>query len=151
MSKCRRLHRCRGFTLIEMVVVIAILGLASGGMYALLRPPSDAFRLEMATRELCGALRLARTRAIASGQEAVLAVNIARRVYHLPPDKERPLPQDVVVKMTIALAMRDGDQVGSFRFYPSGAASGGDIALELGGHRRSIGVGWVSGQALCGL
>jgi general secretion pathway protein H len=61
-----------GFTLIEMLAVLAIVALIAGLSTQLARPPVPRLRVEAAARALCATARATRMRAIATRQEATL-------------------------------------------------------------------------------
>ncbi|MGA2795048.1 MAG: prepilin-type N-terminal cleavage/methylation domain-containing protein [Roseiarcus sp.] len=72
-----------GFTLIEMLAVLAIVALIAGLSTQLARPPVPRLRVEAAARALCATARATRMRAIAtrditieiSGNRAAIDVN----------------------------------------------------------------------------
>ena len=57
-----------GFTLLEVLVVLAILAMAAGIAFARLRPPSDAMRLARSIAEIERDLAESRLAAIRTGQ-----------------------------------------------------------------------------------
>ena len=122
-----------GFTLLEMIVVLVVLGLALG--LVMTHGPARSPRLELdaAARQVAGALRLARSRAIA--QERTVPVAFATGGYELDGDAAVSWAADVTPM---------GDRVISFT--PDGGSSGGRIVLRGGGHQVAIGVDWLTGR-----
>ena len=72
-----------GFTLFEMLVVLAIMGLLVALVLPNLRRPPDNLRLEAATRTVASTLRLSRSQAIARNADVVLTIDADRRIFEI--------------------------------------------------------------------
>lgn len=110
-----------GFTLIEMLVVLAVLGLITGIAFPAVERASAQQRYRLATSEVESALRNARATAVARDAETSF----------VPP----PVPEDIVVTTTR----------GGIRFYEDGSANGGSVAVAMGQRRSQFGVDAVTG------
>lgn len=135
--------------LLEMIVAISIFALVAGVAVPLLRPPPQGLQLESAARALCAALRLTRTRAIATNLEVPLVVDLARKSYRSAAISETHLPQGIDLELTVAASQREGSERGAFLFFPGGGSSGGALKLVLGGKRAMFSVNWLTGEARC--
>ena len=135
-----------GFSLIEVLVALAIVALATALVMPLALRPSDALRLDAAAQDLVSALRLTRAAAIAHNADAALTVDVERRTFASPAVPARSLPPDVAVKLKIA-EPESARSRGGFRFFPDGSSTGGDIVLALHGREAKICVDWLSGIA----
>ncbi len=126
-------RREAGFTLIEMVIVLVILGLALGLVLA--RGPMHSSRLdaEAVARELAGSLRLARGRAIA--QDRPVALLLAANGYRIDGMAPRQMPPDVALSGNAAIS-----------FAPDGSSSGGSISVQGAPARIGIAVDWLTGR-----
>jgi general secretion pathway protein H len=126
-------HRHHGFTLLEMIVVLVILGLMLRLVIA--RGPMHSVRLdaEAAARDLVSALRLARGRAIAEDRQ--VSVALASGHYQVDDLGVHNVPADVVLA---------GDAV--IRFAPDGSSSGGTIAVQTAQASATIVVNWLTGR-----
>jgi general secretion pathway protein H len=136
-----------GFTLLEMLVVLAILGLVVALALPTLQRPPDNLRLEAATRTLASALRFSRAQAIARNVDVVLTIHADRRVFESSTGSAVQLDQEISVEMIFAALERRGGAVGAIRFFPDGSSSGGDIVLTLNKRRARISVNWLTGEA----
>ena len=135
-----------GFSLIEMLVALAIVVLATALAMPLAMRPSDALRLDAAAQDLVAALRLTRAAAIARNADAALTIDVERRTFASPAVPARALPADLSVKLKIAEPERARSQ-GGFRFFPDGSSTGGDMLLALRGKEAKICVDWLTGIA----
>lgn len=140
-------HHSAGFTLVEMLVVLAILALGASLALPALRPPPDDLRLEAAARTLASALRLSRTGAIAGNAEIVLTIDADRRRFESTAVPAGRIDPDISIDMVLAAPERRGRSTGAIRFFADGTCSGGDIVLTLGARRARILVNWLTGQA----
>ena len=140
-----------GLTLIEVLVVLAIMALCTGAGVALLRPPSKHLELQAVTRKLCASLRLVRAQAIAANAEAVVTVDLKGNTFKAPGQPVVSLFDDMVLKVTFAGSERVAGATAIFRFFPSGSATGGVIEMSRGDLRSSIAINWLTGEARCGV
>lgn len=125
--------RDRGFALIELIVVLVILGLALSLVLAQgpARSPTVAF--DSAVRQVAGALRLARSRAITD--DRMVAVLFAADGFRLDRDAAIAFAPDISLS---------GSRL--IDFTPDGASSGGKVMLQMGGRQTVIGVDWLTGR-----
>lgn len=131
-----------GFTLIEIMVVLAILGLMLG--LVLTRGPvrSQAVEMEAAARDIAGALRLARSTAIAENRMVSLNIDVAHASMRTDDGPVRTLPGS----LTLRVVAERGGALPGIRFAPDGSSSGGRIELITPGRRVQIGVDWLTGR-----
>jgi general secretion pathway protein H len=136
-----------GFTLLEMLAVLVILGLVAALAIPSLRRPPDNLRLEAATRSLASALRLSRAQAIARNTDVVLTAHADRRIFASSTGLKIELDQEILVEMIFAAPLRRGRAAGAIRFFRDGTSSGGEILLTLNKRRARISVNWLTGEA----
>jgi len=142
-----RSHAAAGFTLLELLVVLAILVLVAAVALPRLTGPSDGVRLQSAVRDLLGALRLTRAAAITRNVEMALVIDVEQRTLQSPVVPPRRFEADIASQMKIAEAERATPSRGGFRFFPDGSSTGGDIRFRLGGREMRVCVHWLTGQA----
>jgi general secretion pathway protein H len=120
-----------GFTLIEMIVVIAIMGLLAG--VVLVRQPwhSAGLDLDVTERALTSAVRLARARAIVQGRDVTVITGAGG--FSLDGGAVWALPA--------------GQAMSAVRlvFTPDGESSGGTVLLASAGARVAMSVNWLTG------
>lgn len=108
-----------GFTLIEALVVLGVVGLITALVFPDLSRALDALHARQARTMLHDALLAARAQAMRSGTGATLAVDTGGTALIEPDGHRLPLPAQVSVKAT----------PGTVRFYPDGSASGARFDL----------------------
>lgn len=148
MKRSRRTHRRAGFTMLEMLVALAILSLIMGASTQLLRPPSPKLRVESAARALCSALRATHSRAVATNGETQVVVDLARKKFSSPVAAEAALPFDAALNVQVAQGQQ-GNQAAAIVFFPDGTSTGGDISIDIAGSHASISVNWLTGETSC--
>jgi len=147
----RTRFKCRaGFTLMEMLVVLAIIGLAAGLASQLVRPPSPKLRVEASARAICSAARAAHARAVAANQETALYLDVGRKSFRSTVTGETTIPAEARINLSVAGDQRRGRE-GRIVFFPSGGSTGGDISIDMAGNRAHVGVNWLTGATTCDL
>jgi general secretion pathway protein H len=137
-----------GFTLLEVVVVVLILGLALGVFVSRGPTRSAALEIRAVAGEVAQALRQTRGRAIMFNRPVGLTVDLGRRTYRGDGMPERALPPALGVSMLSVSGETLG--LGVIRFAPDGSSSGGHIEVSDGRRRLRIGVDWLSGRVSVG-
>ncbi|EPJ79892.1 putative general secretion pathway protein H [Pseudomonas sp. CFII64] len=130
-----------GFTLLELLMVIALMAVALGVLGVGLSRGLDASRDRQALREIVAALRQTRTQAVLSGAPLQLRFDLPKRSFQAPGQDPRHWPGNLAVQLTTAEAL--GPAVA---FFPDGSSSGGHLLVERAGQRWRIDVGWLNGN-----
>src|SRR3954447_24369017 len=95
--------RSRGFTLIEVVVTLAILSFALVLVVGYKPPWSSGLGLKGTASELASGLRLARSEAIASNRPVLFDLDVTGHVYRVGAGAQRRLPANLSIELlTIA-------------------------------------------------
>jgi general secretion pathway protein H len=142
-SKDRSLEA--GFTLIEMLVVLAILALAAAFAGPLVSGKSEGLRLQLASTELVSAFQVTRSAAIVRNTETTLMIDVERRTFKSTVVPQRSFAHDVEAKLTFASRIRSASSEGGFIFFPDGSSTGGDVTLSLRGKQTKLCIDWLTG------
>jgi general secretion pathway protein H len=132
-----------GFTLVEMLVVLAILALVLAVVPPLLAGGQARAELDAATRELAAALRETRSQAIREGRSESFVVDAARH-FRAGGGPAHALAHG----LGLAFATADGHAVpaGAIRFFADGSSTGGRLILLSGERRSYVTVDWLTGR-----
>jgi general secretion pathway protein H len=135
-------HPAAGFTLIEMIVVLVILGITLG--LVMTRGPIHSSTLDARTaaRQVAQTLRLARSKAIALDQPVSVSLDTRAHAVRIDGSPAQNLPRGV----GLAAASFTGQAIVAIRFAPDGSSSGGRIALGETGSLRLVMVDWLTGR-----
>jgi general secretion pathway protein H len=134
-----------GFTLIELVVVLAITTLLLVGATAFFHGPQAHAALESSAREIASGFRAAREEAILRGRPEIVVVDVVSGAWRCPGSQPRYLPRGVRAILFAQDTDVDGRRRGLIRFYPDGSSSGGGVSLEAEGLQYKILVDWLTG------
>lgn len=136
----------RGFTIIELLAVLVIMGIA----IAVVVPSfnrSPATELEAAARSLAAGLRWTRSHAVTGNEIAELAIDLKKRQFLLPDDgRVRALPTNARLTLYTARSQVESEIRGSIRFFPDGSSSGGRITVANERLAYIVDVDWFTGK-----
>jgi general secretion pathway protein H len=141
------MRRERGFTLLEMLVVLVIAAAAYAVLLAAPLGKASAADLKAAARTLASGLRQAQTTAMATRKDAVLTIDVESREFvttvSTTPQK---LPDNLELKLFAAQSEVSSERRGSIRFYPDGSSTGGRITVASGERKYLVDVDWLTGR-----
>ncbi len=138
--------RTRGFTLIETVAVIVLVGIVATVAAVSFSSSLSSAKIQAASRDLVAALRYTRGQAIVKREQKVLMIDLENHSYQAPGKGSIELPKNMVLRLTTAQQELVGDNAGGIRFFPDGSSTGGNIAVVMGEREWKINVGWLTGE-----
>jgi general secretion pathway protein H len=137
-------RRNAGFTLFELLVVLAILALVAG-----LLPQATAampsFRFRAAARELAAGLRLAQTRAVVGGEPVAIALDADAHLWQASGEPPRRLPAGIE-RLEAEIAGIPAEAGIRLLFLPDGSATAATLRLAGGGRQAVLHIAWIGGR-----
>ena len=141
-------RRSGGFSLIELVAVIILIGIAlSVVSFAFSKSLTNA-KVQAASRDLVAALRYTRGQAIVHGQQEALDIDLQNNTYQAPGKPLVKLPREMRMTLLTADSEQTSASSGRIRFFPDGASTGGHISIFMGRREWRVNVSWLTGQVV---
>jgi general secretion pathway protein H len=148
ISRAARAERFgeRGFALIEILCVLAIIGLLAAIILPAVPRATTRAKLESYAVETAALLKADRNAALRrqvqvatriDAEARLIRSGVSGRIIHLP--------NDVSVDAMLASRCAERSAVRSIDFFPSGMSCGGVIALARPGMRFEVRVNWLTG------
>jgi len=139
--------RMRGFTLLELVVVLFVVVLGFSVIGLNLSSGSDSTQIKAAARDIVSALRYARGQALMTRRETTVALNLSDSSYTVTGrGKLYHIPETIGLTVVTAQTELTGKGTASIRFFADGSSTGGRITLEQGNAAWKIDINWLTGQ-----
>ena len=136
-----------GFTLIELMVVVAIMSVSAALIVPAYARSMGSFELRRDTREMVTALRLARSRAIVDARPQVVTIDSSNHAYSSGPGQPlTTLGSEHAIGLAHSLAGPPTVSRLSITFHPDGSSTGGSIVLARGALSYHIEVDWLTGR-----
>ncbi len=136
----------RGFTMIELAVVLFIMVLAFGAVGISISSGNDATTIKTAARDMISALRYARGQALMLGEETTVTIDFGDNTYYISTrDKVYQIPQNIQVRLVTAESEYSQDGRASVRFFGDGSSTGGRLTMELDQWVWRIEINWLTG------
>jgi len=137
----------RGVTLLELLIVLAIMAIVAGFMIPMFGGPISTSELRSAARELAAGLRLAQSEAVSQRRQTFLVLDVAGKRFKVDNDPhEHKLPSKVELKLFTAQNDLVTENVGSIRFFPDGGSNGGRITIASGARKFDVDIDWLTGR-----
>src|SRR5690242_4726923 len=140
--------RARGVTLLELLIVIALMALIAGITLPMFGGSGvSTTELRGSARQLAAGLRLARSEAVSERRETFLVLDVAGKRFKVDRDpQEHALPSRVELKLFTAQNDLVNENVGSIRFFPDGGSNGGRITIASGARKFDVDIDWLTGR-----
>lgn len=145
-SQRRGRHSVAGVSLLEMLLVIALIGAASVLAAAAFGGGFGGMQLRSNAKEIAAQLRYTRTQAIATGQPQRFTIDPAAHTWTAPNGHSGDIPEALRTTFTGARQVQPTRGEGAIVFFADGASTGGRVQLSLKRAAWNVDVAWLTGQ-----
>ena len=139
--------RTRGFSMLELLLVLVLLVLAYGLATPVVANLSGAGDLKASARTIASALKRTRNAAIAARQETPLTFDLESRTMTFTGDVK---PVQLSAKLDLQLYTVEqeltSDKIAAIRFYPDGSSTGGRVTIGKDARKFEIDIDWLTGR-----
>lgn len=137
----------KGFTLVELLVVLLILSLLLAAVPIAYQRVLPGLELRSETREIARIFREARALAIQENRDMAVSIDVEERSLRTTGNGTvHRILEGVIVTLEAASSEQIGENAAQIRFFPNGASTGGRITLDRLGNRYHIEVDWLYGR-----
>lgn len=137
---------CGGYTLVELLVVLVIMGAVLAVVPPLFDRGLSTTELRSVAREMVAAMRSARSTAVSTRSPVAFTLDLEHHRYQVAKRREVSLPEALQLELVTGQSQLRGTGAGSITFYSDGSASGGELTLLDGARRIRLDVDWMSGR-----
>lgn len=141
-----RAGRAPGFTLFEVLVVLAIVGLMTAVVAPVLFRGLAGTQARAVAYEIAAALRAARGEALAANADVAVMFDLSRNAYAVERSPAKTVPEGVAIELYAADIEQLDAFTGGIRFFPDGSATGGQVTVGDGLARYFVDVDWLTGR-----
>ncbi|QNP41387.1 type II secretion system protein XpsH [Lysobacter solisilvae (ex Woo and Kim 2022)] len=139
-------RKSRGVSLLEMLLVIALLAVISVVAAGVLTGGFAGMQLRSEAKRIVAQLRYSRTQAIATGQPQRFTIDPQRHTWTAPNNRSGEIPAQLRVSFTGAREVQPRQGEGAIVFFPDGASTGGRVQLSAKRAAMNIDVTWLTGE-----
>ena len=136
----------RGFSLLEILLVMAILVIASLLAAAAMTGGFDGMRLRSSAKEITAQLRYTRAQAIASGRAQRFTIDPRGHTWTAPNDRDGEIPKQLAIAFIGAREVQPREGEGAIVFFADGASTGGRVQLSAKRAAWNVDVKWLTGE-----
>lgn len=138
--------RQRGMSLLEMLLVIALIGAIGVLTVAALNGGIAGMQLRSASKQVAAQLRYTRSQAIATGRTQKFTIDPAAHHWRAPNGRSGEIPKSVGIVFTGAREVQPRRGEGAIVFFPDGASTGGRVKLHAKQAAWNVDVAWLTGE-----
>lgn len=132
MSGLRPRTRDGGFTLLELIMVMVLIALFLGLSAVAFSRVLPSSRFDALTRDVAASIKHARVLAQINGGTTSFTIDLDGKSYNVEGRNAKPIPPEIVVKVTDPLAGEIVKGAHHVVFTPLGTSQGGTVTLSYG-------------------
>ena len=136
----------RGVSLLEMLLVVALLAVVSVLAAAAMSGGFAGMQLRGEAKKITAQLRYTRTQAIATGQPQRFTIDPEARTWTAPGNRRGEIAGKLGIHFTGAREVQPRRGEGAIVFFPDGASTGGRVQLSARQAAMNIDVTWLTGE-----
>ena len=136
----------RGFTLIEVIVVVGLISILMGFSAYVLNKQLPGQQLRSSAKTLAAELRFTKSQAMITGEAQSFQINAKTREWSGSKNHSGVLPKSLEIIATTARIEQPKEDVAAIKFFPDGAATGGRIVLQHDTAKWQVDVKWLTGE-----
>lgn len=140
------MERKKGFTLIEIMIVLALVALIFGLTTAFFAGTLSKTKVRSSIRDMKTAFRYARSLARSTGTTKVLSIDLDGNRYWIKGRKKAYVPGDIKISVEDPYLGEVRSGIYRIFFYPTGNSPGATITFTRGEKRRSIFLDPIAGS-----
>ena len=135
-----------GFSLLEMLVALAIFSLAAGVAYNGAPWRKSRETLDTLSQKITQAAATASLSAISKGETTSVEVDVASRLVSSGAGDSIAIPEPFEIAVLTGAGLIEHKRRGAIEFYSDGTSSGGEIMLgEKSGRTSAVRIYWLTG------
>ncbi len=143
----RRVNTTCGFTIFELLVVLAIVSLVMAIAVPRLSGTVTTSEIRSAARSLAAGMRWARSEAIYTNRPVNFQVDVKERRFGMTQKGPmRRLPENAQITLHTARSQLLDEEKGHIRFFPDGGSSGGRVTLATERLTQYVDIDWLTGR-----
>jgi general secretion pathway protein H len=135
----------RGFTLLELLVVLAIIGFIVALIPGFVLRGQPQLDVDIAARAIADGLRQTRSEAVLRNQQQVFALDVEERVFRAGDRTPVRIGDGIALSFRTARSQLLDQGVGQIRYFPDGSSTGGLIRLLQGKAQADVSSDWLTG------
>ncbi|NZA28413.1 GspH/FimT family pseudopilin [Luteimonas sp. SJ-92] len=136
----------RGFSLLEVLVVVALIAVASLLAVGALGGGIERIQLRSSAKEIAANLRYTRAHALATGAPQEFAIDPVAHSWRAPGGRSGSIPKKLEIVFTGAREVQPREGEGAIVFFDDGASTGGRVRLQSGSAGWNVDVAWLTGE-----
>jgi general secretion pathway protein H len=141
------IRRQRAFTLVEMLVALALAALAAALVAPRINDSLALAKSRAAVRAVGDYLASARATAILRQDDTVVTIDADKaELSSTARDDRLILPPDSRLEIVVAAVEKVDERSGGIRFFPDGTATGGKVRVMAGKATGDVEVQWLTGR-----